>query len=102
MHGNTYIKRILCEVAWSITRMRDSYLSKWYWKIKQRRGGKKAIVALSRKLLVIIYNMLKNNTQYDENRFESVRIKQEKSRVKKIIAEAKRLGLEVIVPVKSA
>jgi len=58
-HGNTYIKRILCEVALSITRMRNTYLSNWYWKVKQRRGGKKAVVALARKLLVIIYNLLK-------------------------------------------
>lgn len=53
--GNTYIKkRILCEVAWSITSMRDSYLATWYWKVRQRRGGKEAIVVLARKLLVTI------------------------------------------------
>ncbi len=82
--------------------MRNTYLSKWYWKVKQRRGGKRAIVALARKILVIIYNMLKNNTDFDENCFELVRIKQEKSRLKKIIAEARKLGLEVIEPPKTA
>lgn len=96
--GNTYIKRILCEVAWCITRIRDSYLATWYWKVKQRRGGKKAIVALGRKLLVIIYNMLKNNTDYDEKVFDEVRRKQEIIRVKRLINEAKKFGLEVIVP----
>jgi len=96
--GNTYIKRILCEVAWCITRIRDSYLATWYWKVKQRRGGKKAIVALARKLLVIIYNMLKNNTDYDEKVFDEVRRKQEIIRVKRLINEAKKFGLEVIVP----
>ena len=82
--------------------MRTTYLSKWYWKVKQRRGGKRAIVALARKILVIIYNMLKNDTDFDENCFEVVRIKQEKSRLKKIIAEARKLGLEVIEPPKTA
>jgi len=82
--------------------MRNTYLSKWYWKVKQRRGGKRAIVALSRKILVIIYNMLKNDTDFDENCFEVVRIKQEQFRVKKIIAEARKLGLEVIKPPKTA
>jgi len=96
LNGNTYIKRILCEAAWTITRMRNTYLSQWYWKIKQRRGGKRAIVALARKLLVIIYNMLKNNTNYDENCFELVEAKQEKYKIKKIMAEARKLGLEVI------
>ncbi len=59
------------------------YLSSWYWKIKQRRGAKKALVALARKLLVIIYNLLKNNTDYDETSFEKAKQKQEKFRVKK-------------------
>jgi transposase len=81
--------------------MRNTYLSKWYWKVKQRRGGKRAIVALARKILVIIYNMLKNGSNYDEDSFELTRIKQEKVRVKKIIAEARRLGLEVINPLQT-
>ena len=82
--------------------MRNTYLSKWYWKIKQRRGGKRAIVALARKLLVIIYNMLKNGTDFNEDNFELVKIKQEKYRIKKIMAEARKLGLEVIEPPKIA
>jgi hypothetical protein len=48
--------------------MRNSYLSKFYWKIKQRRGSKKAVIALARKILVIIYNLLKDNTVYDESK----------------------------------
>jgi hypothetical protein len=82
--------------------MRNTYLSKWYWKVKQRRGGKRAIVALARKIMVIIYNMLKNGSNYDEDSFELTRIKQEKVRVKRIIAEARRLGLEVINPSQTA
>lgn len=82
--------------------MRNTYLSKWYWKVKQRRGGKRAIVALARKIMVIIYNMLKNGSNYDEDSFELSRIKQEKIRVKRIIAEARRLGLEVIKPPQTA
>jgi len=89
---------MLCETAWCITRKRDSYLSSWYWKIKQRRGAKKAIVALARKLLVIIYNMLKNNVDYDEMVFEQVKKKQEAIRIKRFLYEAKKLGLEVITP----
>jgi hypothetical protein len=94
-NGNTYLKRILYEVAWCVTRVRDSHLSSWYWKIKQRRGAKKALVALARKLLVIIYNLLKNDTDYDKTFFEKAKQKQERFRVKSIIAEARKLGLEV-------
>lgn len=96
--GNTYIKTILCEVAWCITRIRKSYLSSWFWKVKQRRGAKKAIIALSRKLLVIIYNMLKNDSEYDEDRFEIVRHNQSERHKNRIILEAKKLGLLITNP----
>ena len=49
---------MLCEIAWVIAGKRNTYLSAWYWRIKQKKGAKKAIVALARKLLVIIYTML--------------------------------------------
>jgi hypothetical protein len=42
--------------------------------------------------------MLKNNTDYDEKVFDEVRRKQEIIRVKRLINEAKKFGLEVIVP----
>jgi len=82
--------------------MRNTYLSNWYWKIKQRRGGKRAIVALARKLLVIIHTMLKTNTEFDETAFEAARVKQDKFKAKKIMAEAKKLGLTLIEPSKTA
>ncbi len=49
---------------------RNPYLSAWYWRIKQKKGAKKAIVALARKLLVIIYTMLKQGTVFDKSYFE--------------------------------
>jgi len=99
--GNTYLKRILCEIGWCITRIRSSYLSSWYWKVKQRRGAKVALVALARKLLVIIYNLLKNDVDYDEASFEKAKQKQHGFRVKKIIDEARKLGLAIVEPYKS-
>jgi len=46
--------------------------------------------------------LLKNDADYDERSFEKAKQKQEKFRVKKIIAEAKKLGLEVIEPHEAA
>ena len=79
--------------------MRNCYLSSWFWKVKQRRGAKKAIIALARKVLVIIYNMLKTGSEYDESIFEIVKQKQSERHKKKIIAEAKKLGLILTEPI---
>jgi len=57
---------MLCEAAWVMASHKKMYLSTWYWRLKQDTDSKRAIVALARKLLVIIYTMLKNNTPYDE------------------------------------
>jgi transposase len=78
--------------------MHSCYLSSWFWKVKQRRGAKKAIIALSRKLLVIIYNMLKDGTEYNEEKFEIVRQKLSDRHKNRIILEAKKLGLMILDP----
>jgi transposase len=65
-HSNNYLKTILFEVAWVIVSHKKMYLSGWYWRLKQRTGAKKAIIALARKLLVIIYAMLKSRSAFDE------------------------------------
>jgi len=79
--------------------MRDCYLSKFYWKIKQRRGAKKAIIALARKILVIVYQLLKNHEVYNETKFEAAKQRQDDFRLKKVSVEARKFGFE-LVPIK--
>jgi len=67
-------------------------LSNWYWKVKQKRGAKKAIIGLARKILVIIYTMLKENLVYNEEKFKEVQIKHEEKREKKLIQELQKRG----------
>lgn len=94
-HGNNYLKTILCEVAWVITRQKKLYLSGWYWRLKQRIGTKRAIVALARKLLVIIYTMFKTNHLFDEQKFLERKQASERKRVNRMVNELSRLGYTV-------
>lgn len=96
LKGNPYIKNVLCQCAWGATRQRNSYFNSWYWKVKQRRGAKKAIVALGRKMLTVIYALLTTGTLYDESSFSRIKEKQEDLRKNKLIAEAKKYGLQLI------
>jgi transposase len=64
--GNPYLKAVLSEMAWIVSRMKDNYLSAFYHRIARRRGKKRAIVAVAHKILVIIYHMLKNNKPYED------------------------------------
>jgi transposase len=56
-HGNRYLARILGNAAASAGRT-DTFLGERYRRIARRRGGKKAIVATGRSMLVIIWHLL--------------------------------------------
>lgn len=96
-HGNNYLKTILCEVAWVIASHKKLYLSGWYWRLKQRTDAKRAIVALARKLLVIIYAMLKSKSAYDEQKFLQRKETTEQKRVSRMVHELTKLGYAVSV-----
>ena len=96
--GNNYLKTILCEVAWVIASHKNLYLSSWYWRLKQHTDSKRAIVALARKLLVIIYTMLKTEQLYNEQRFLERKKASEQRKIKRMVYELSQLGYAVSLP----
>ena len=96
--GNAYLKSMLCEVAWVIAGKRSTYLANWYWKIKQRKGAKRATIALARKILVVIYLMIKTGTPYNEDAYEQRHLQCEQKRINRLIHELTRLGFQVTAP----
>jgi transposase len=56
-HGNRYLARVLGEAAVMAGRT-DTFLGARYRRIARRRGKKKAIVAVGRSILVIIWHLL--------------------------------------------
>ena len=65
LHGNPYIKSILCQVAWVAAKNRKNPFGCWFWKNQARLGKKKAITAVSRKILSLIYYLITNDKCYD-------------------------------------
>jgi transposase len=56
-HGNRYLAKVLGEAAVSAGRT-DTFLGQRYRRLARRRGKKKAIVAVGRSILVIIWHLL--------------------------------------------
>jgi transposase len=56
-HGNRYLARVLGQVAVSAART-DTFLGERYRRIARRRGAKRAIVAVGRSVLTIIWHLL--------------------------------------------
>ena len=64
LHGNPYVKAILCQAAWAAVKVRNSHFHDWFWSHQHRIGQKKAIIAVSRKLLMLIYLLLQTGQTY--------------------------------------
>lgn len=64
--GNVWLKGVLGEVAWAITRTADNYLVALYHRLARRRGKHKAIVAVAHSVVVSIYHMLRTHEPYQD------------------------------------
>ncbi len=62
--GNTHLRAVLAEAVWAISHTKDNYLSAQYHRLARRIGAKRAIVAVSHSLLVIIYHLLRDQQDY--------------------------------------
>jgi transposase len=60
-HGNPYLARVLGEAAVAAGRT-NTFLGERYRRIARRRGTKKAIVAVGRSILIIIWHLLSDPT----------------------------------------
>lgn len=59
--GNPYLKRALCEAAMVASRT-DTFLGERYRRLARRRGKLKALVAVARSILVIVWHLLSDPT----------------------------------------
>jgi transposase len=82
-HGNKYLARILGEAVIGAART-NSFLAERYRRLVRRRGKKRAIVAVGRSILIIIWNLLSDpdahyhdlGVDYYETRHNANRSKQ--------------------------
>jgi transposase len=68
LHGNKYLRQILVEISWSAARSQKSFLGKKYSILSKRMKSQKALIAITRKILVIIYNVLKTKQPFDHKK----------------------------------
>jgi len=63
--GNKYLRAILVQTAWAASRTKGSYFKEKYNRLALRKANKRAIVAIARKMLTVIWNVLKDNNPYN-------------------------------------
>jgi transposase len=68
MHGNKYLRLMLVEAAWAASRTKKGFLGNKYQQLSKRMKSQKALMAIARKLLVIIWNVLSQKEPFDTKR----------------------------------
>jgi transposase len=64
--GNVYLKTALVEAANAAAKAKGTYLRDKFYRLKARRGYKRAAVAIAHKILVAIYHMLSHRVCYND------------------------------------
>lgn len=63
--GNKYLKPILVQIAWAASRCKGSYFKDKFNRLSIRKPSKKALIAIARKISVVVWNVLKDLTPYN-------------------------------------
>ena len=64
--GNVYLKTALVEAAHSAAKAKGTYLRDKFYRLKARRGYKRAAVAIAHKILGAVYHMLSQQVSYND------------------------------------
>ena len=89
-------KTILIEVAWAAVKKKGSYYRAKYFKLKARRGPKKAIVAIAHRISKAIYNIIKNGDTFRELGEDYLTAQTKQRTIKNIKQRAKQLGYKLV------
>ena len=93
--GSPWLRSALVEAAHAAIHCKDSYLAAQYQRLAIRRGGKKATIAVGHTLLVIIYQLLSQDKDYEElggNYFDEW---DRQAVQKRLVRRLEKLGCEV-------
>jgi transposase len=96
--GNPHLKAVLFEAACVAIRTKDSYLHEFYQRMAARRGRKRALVAVSRKLLEIAWWVLSTGVDYHDLGPDFLaRRRNPERRARYLLRELRRIGYDATI-----
>jgi len=66
--GNRYLRAILVQIAWAASRTKGSFFKEKFTRLCLRKNRKKALIAIARKMAVLIWNVLYCQQGYNPQR----------------------------------
>ena len=100
--GNVYLKTALVEAANAAARAKGTYLRDKFYRLKARRGYKRAAVAVAHKILVAVYHILSQNVSYNELGDLYLDKLNKHHLTRNLVHRLERLGFQVTLQLKAA
>lgn len=93
--GNPWLKRALTEAAWAAGRTKNSYLGARFRQLSARIGLKRAIVAVGREILTIIYYLITRQRHYQDLGVDYLEERDRSAIQKRAVRQLEKLGYQV-------
>ena len=91
-----HLKTIMIEVAWAAIKKKDSYFKDKYYRLKARRGAKRAIVAIAHRILLGIYHVIKDGADFRDLGGDYLTLKNKSQKVFHLRKQALAMGFDLV------
>lgn len=91
-----HLKTIMIEVAWAAIKKKGSYFKDKYYRLKARRGAKKAIVAIAHRILLGVYHVIKDGAEFRDLGEDYLTLRNKEKKVLYLQRQALALGFNLI------
>lgn len=90
------LKPVMVEVAWAASQTNNTYYQDKYYRLKTRRGHKKALVAIAHRILNAIFHIIKYGVRYKELGMDYLDKKTKTAKLNRLHKQAESLGFKLI------
>ncbi len=100
--GNPFLRAALVNCAWGATRKKQAQFRATYYRIKARRGSKRAVVAVAHDLLRVAYVVLQTGQPYTEPTPRPLPERTRHRKAEQLARRLRQLGYDVTMARKAA
>lgn len=100
--GNVHLRTALVEAAVAASRKKGSYLRDKFYRLRARRGAKRAAMAIGHKILIAAYHMLSTSMPYKDLGATYLDGLEKRRTTRNLVRRLERLGYEVTLGCKAA
>jgi transposase len=91
-----HLKTIMIDVAWAAIKKKGSYFKDKYYRLKARRGAKRAIVAIAHRILLGIYHVIKDGADFRDLGGDYLTLRNKSQKVFHLRKQALAMGFDLV------